>query len=96
MILSQLKNLLKTKEFELRALHVKKLFVFGSVARGSAESTSDIDLLVEFDCPVGMFEFLEVKYFLEALLNAKVDLATERALHPQLKDNILKEALRVA
>ncbi len=96
MILRQLKSLLKAKDSELRALHVKTLFVFGSVARGSVESTSDVDLLVEFDCPVGMFEFLEVKYFLEDLLRAKVDLATERALHPQLKGNILKEALRVA
>jgi len=93
---SQLKEILKGKEADLQRFHVKSLFVFGSVARGEATDGSDIDFLVEFDCPVGMFEFLDLKYFLEDLLKQEIDLATRKALHPRLKDNILREAIRVA
>lgn len=94
-----IKDVTKTihdNEDALKKLQVKALFVFGSVARGEETKDSDIDFLVEFAKPVGMFEFLEVKYFLEDILKSKIDLATERALHPELKNKILKEALRVA
>ncbi|MDZ4677591.1 MAG: nucleotidyltransferase family protein [Oligoflexia bacterium] len=96
MTLSQIKDILKTKEAELLGLHVKSLFVFGSVARGEEKKTSDIDFLVEFSQPVGMFDFLGLMYFLEDLLKTKIDLATKKALHPRLRDDILKEAIRVA
>ena len=89
-------SVLKENESQLAALHVKQLFVFGSVAKGNAKAGSDIDFLVEFTKPVGMFEFLDLKYFLEKTFNTEIDLATEKALHPRLKDNILKEAVRVA
>jgi predicted nucleotidyltransferase len=91
-----LTNTLKKNESKLKALHVKQLFVFGSFAKGSAKPGSDIDFLVEFSKPVSMFEFLDLKYFLEDIFSSEVDLATEKALHPRLKDHILKEAIRVA
>jgi predicted nucleotidyltransferase len=96
MTLPELKKLLSENEERLTALHVKSLSVFGSVVRGESTSTSDVDLLVEFSLPVSLFEFLDVKYFLEELLSSEVDLATEKALHPALKENILREAVRVA
>ena len=87
---------------KLKALHVKQLFVFGSFAKGAVKSGSDIDFLVEFSkpvnmfpvnmFPVNMFEFLNLKYFLEETFSAEIDLATEKALHPHLKDSILKGA----
>ncbi len=96
MTLTELKKLLSENEEKLTALHVKSLSVFGSVARGQSTSKSDIDLIVEFAEPVSIFEFLDVKFFLEELLSSEVDLATEKALHPALKENILREAVRVA
>ena len=94
--IEDLTNILKKNETKLKALHVKQLFVFGSFAKGAAKPASDIDFLVEFSKPVDMFEFLDLKYFLEETFSAKIDLATEKALHHRLKDNILKGAVRVA
>jgi predicted nucleotidyltransferase len=96
MKVSELRDLLKQHEAALKTHHVKSLAVFGSIARGEAKDSSDIDLLVEFDTPVGMFEFLELQYYLEKILSSRIDLATQRALHPGLRDIILKEAVRVA
>ncbi len=94
--LEKVKEVISKSEAELRELGVKSLSVFGSVVKGEATSESDIDLLIEFDQPVGLFQFLGVKYFLEDRLKTKVDLATLKALHPMLKDEILREAIRVA
>lgn len=81
---------------ELNRFHVASISIFGSVARGDARPDSDIDVLVEFDRPIGMFDFLDLKEFLEGILNRKVDLATRESLKQQLRDQILKEAIRAA
>lgn len=81
---------------ELASLHVRTLSVFGSVARGEAGDASDIDLLVEFDRPVGLFHFVTVKERLESLLDLPVDLVTPRGLKAPLRDRVLAEARRVA
>jgi predicted nucleotidyltransferase len=78
---------------ELRRMDVASLAVFGSVARDEAGPDSDVDLLVEFARPVGMFRFLAVKEYLEALLGRPVDLATRDALKRQFRDAILSEAV---
>ena len=78
---------------ELRRMDVASLAVFGSVARDEAGPDSDVDLLVEFAWPVGMFRFLAVKEYLEALLGRPVDLATRDALKRQFRDAILSEAV---
>ena len=82
----------------LTRFHVRSLSIFGSVVRGEARSGSDIDLLVEFeqDAPIGLFEFVRLKQELSALLGMKVDLGMPDALHPALKENILKEAVHVS
>jgi len=98
---------MKTKEeiFESLAAHrtelerfgVKSVAVFGSAARGEELGPqSDIDLLVEFNRPVGLFAFLDLKQYLETLLKRRVDLTTPEALKPQLRDQILSEAVRAA
>lgn len=81
---------------ELATMKVRSLSLFGSVARDRAAPGSDVDLLVEFSEPVGMFEFLEVKERLEQILGAPIDLVTRDALTPQLRDRILGEAVRAA
>jgi predicted nucleotidyltransferase len=73
---------------------VKSLALFGSVARGEATETSDVDLLVEFERPVGLFHFFTVQHYLEDLLGvAPVDLVMPDALHEELKEEILREAI---
>lgn len=75
---------------------VKKLSLFGSVARDEARDDSDVDLLVEFNQPVGLFQFIELQQWLEILLGCKVDLGTPRSLKTAIKEQVMREAIRVA
>ena len=95
MRLDEIKNSLKDHEGDLSRLGARALSVFGSFARGEGTMASDIDLLVDFDSKKGLFGFIELKFFLENILQKKVDLVTKRALHPALKRRILQEACHV-
>ena len=75
--------------------HVKKIGVFGSVARGDQKEISDIDILVEFSEPIGFFRFIELEEFLSNAIGKKVDLVTQKALKPVIKEDILKEVVYV-
>lgn len=75
---------------------VKTLALFGSVARGDATEQSDIDLLVEFSRPVGLFGLFELQDHLEAVLECPVDLGTRDGLKPRLRSKILAECIDVA
>jgi len=81
---------------ELQGHAVSGVWVFGSAARGELRLDSDIDLLVEFDRPVSLFEFARLRGHLQDLLGRPVDLVTREALKPQLRDRILREAVRAA
>ncbi len=74
---------------------VRSLAVFGSVALGNFSPNSDLDVLVEFDRPVGLFDFMRLKFYLEQVVGCRVDLVTEEALRPTLRDRILGEAIYV-
>jgi len=80
----------------LRALGVASLVLFGSVARGEAAESSDIDPLVEFSRPVGLFDFLEVKEYLESVLGREVDRVPRDSLKPRIRDEVLAEAVDAA
>lgn len=75
---------------------VSSLSLFGSVARDEATDRSDVDLLVEFSKPIGLLQFVALKRALEDVLRRPVDLATRGSLKPQLRERILKEAVRAA
>ena len=81
---------------ELRAHAVKELWLFGSAAREELKASSDIDILVDFAAPVTLFEFARLRRRLESLLGRSVDLVTRDALKPQLREQILREAVRAA
>lgn len=72
---------------------VKKIAIFGSTARGDNTKRSDIDIVVEFDKPIGFFGFIELENYLQKILGKKVDLTTKNSLKPAIKKNILKEAV---
>ncbi len=80
----------------LREFKVASISIFGSVARGEAQDGSDVDVLVEFSEPVGLFHFVRLKRFLEERLGVRVDLVTPGALKAQLRERILSEAIRAA
>ena len=75
---------------------VRELALFGSVARGEATATSDLDVLVDFDGPATFDRFMGLKIFLEDTFGRKVDLVTRPALKPRIRDHILAEARHVA
>jgi hypothetical protein len=79
---------------ELASLGVRSLDLFGSVARGEAGPASDVDLLVEFDKPIGLFHFFRVQRRLEEILGCNVDLVMRDAVKRQLRDRIFAEAVR--
>ena len=70
----------------------KKVQIFGSVARGQATVTSDLDLLVEMEPGSSLLDIVAIKQDLEDLLGCKVDVVTESALSPYIRENVLKEA----
>jgi uncharacterized protein len=87
---------LKQKNAELTGkFGVKSLLLFGSVARDEATSTSDIDLLVEFNRPVGYFGLFALQEYLEKLFECSVDLGTLDSLKPYMRDRVLGEAIHV-
>jgi predicted nucleotidyltransferase len=75
---------------------VKSLALFGSVARNEAGPCSDVDLLVEFDRPVGYFALFALQDRLEAILGCKVDLGTPDSLKPRIREHVVGECVRVA
>ncbi len=75
---------------------VKSLRLFGSVVRDEAIPGSDIDILVDFGGPAGFSQYMDLLFFLEDLLDAKVDLVTVRGLRKELRRDVEREAVRVA
>lgn len=75
--------------------HVKRFGIFGSAVRGEDEKGSDIDIMVEFESPIGFFDFIRLENFLSKTLNKKVDLVTKKALKPAIKKEVLKEMVYV-
>lgn len=67
--------------------------VFGSVARGEATATSDIDFLVEFERGRGLLDLAGLRRDLRELLQRDVDVATPNSLHPGLRASILAEVI---
>ncbi len=81
---------------DLRRLGISSLLVFGSVARDEARPDSDVDLIAEFDRPVGYLGLARVQHELERLLGCRVDLATPGMIRPEQRDRIFGEAVRAA
>ncbi|MCX6033617.1 MAG: nucleotidyltransferase family protein [Chloroflexi bacterium] len=90
-------HILKQKNAEMaKQFGVKSLSLFGSVARDTATATSDVDLLVEFDRPVGYFGLFALQDYLEKLLGCPVDLGTSDSLKPYIRERVNGELIRVA
>jgi len=70
---------------------VQRLGLFGSYVKGRQRKKSDIDILVTFSRDIDLFDFLDLREFLESQLNAKVDLVMESALKPAIGKRILSE-----
>lgn len=74
---------------------VTRLALFGSSARDEAGENSDIDIVIAFDGPATSKKYFGVQFLLEDQLGRPVDLVTEKALRPELKPFIEREAIDV-
>ena len=93
---AELLALLNQHKSELqRRFDVRTLALFGSMARDRPHSKSDIDLLVEFNGVATSAHYFGLQFFLEDLLQAPVDLVTERALRPELRRFVERDAIDV-
>ncbi len=78
---------------KISVLHgVRRLRIFGSVARGTSTLQSDVDFLVDLDSNRSLLDLGGLQMDLQSLLECKVDVVTEKGLHWYLKERILKEA----
>lgn len=89
------KNDILTKLSDLKPMlykdySVTRIGLFGSFSDDSNTEKSDIDLLVEFEKPIG-WKFFSLEIYLESLFGRKIDLVTKNALKEQIKDNILNQ-----
>ncbi len=75
-----------------RQYQVASLKVFGSVARGEEREDSDIDILVQFIRPVSLLTLVRFERELSTLFGRKVDLVTEQALSPYIREAVLSNA----
>ncbi|MDD5581279.1 MAG: nucleotidyltransferase family protein [Methylobacter sp.] len=85
----------KIKPALIRQFGVTQLALFGSTARNEARDNSDVDILVSFDGPATSARYFGVQFYLEDQLGCPVDLVTEKALRPELRSFIEKEAINV-
>ena len=94
--LAEIDKIIKKHKLELEEkFKVKEIGVFGSYVRGEQKKRSDIDILVEFKSPIGLFEFMDLEEFLKNLLGVKVDLVSKKALKPIIGKYILRETVYI-
>ena len=90
-------DLLKTKREDIlhlaTARGARNIRVFGSVARGEDDKTSDIDFLVDMEPGKSLLDLGGLLMDLQELLGCPVDIVTERGLKTRLRDRILQEAV---
>jgi len=93
--LEEIKSLLREHKEEIRGRYgVVILAIFGSYARGEETPLSDVDILVEIERPIGL-KFFELWDELEKLLGCEVELVRAKLLREEIREDILKEAVRI-
>ncbi len=94
--LDEIKEVIQKHKDELRQQYgLKEIGVFGSYVKGAQREDSDLDILIEFERPVGFVKFLQLENRLSELLGVKVELVTKKALKPFIGKRILQEVVYV-
>ena len=94
--LDEIKQILGKHRAILRDEHkIKNIAVFGSYVRGEQKKRSDLDLLAEFNGPIGLLDLIGAEQYLSKILKTKVDLIPKNDVCPELKAKILREAVTV-
>jgi uncharacterized protein len=75
----------------LKPYNPKRIGLFGSVARNEETATSDIDILYSFNSPISLFTKYDIVEELQLQLHKEIDLVSENAVHPKLKQYIYND-----
>ena len=85
-------RIIKNRKHEMEShFGVQRLGLFGSYVKEKQSKESDLDILVSFDRDIDLFDFLDLREYLEGQLHVKVDLVMESALKPAIGKRILAE-----
>ena len=94
--LEEIEEVLRSHRMELRdKFKVKEIGVFGSFVRGEQGETSDLDILVELDKPIGLIKYVALQNYLSDRTGERVDLVLKSALKPRAGERILREVVYV-
>lgn len=94
--LEEIKNSLIRQKSILREKHkVNRVGIFGSYVRSGQTPKSDIDILIDYEEVPSLVTLIELEYYLEEVLNSKIDLVTRKGIKPQLKESILDEVVYI-
>jgi len=75
---------------------ISRIGIFGSFARNEERPDSDIDILVTFEEPISLFTLVRIHRELSELLNRKVNIVSEKYLHPRMKEAVQKDLKIIA
>lgn len=82
--LEEIKNILTKAKPELQKKYpLSELGIFGSYVRGDATEESDIDVLVDFNAPLGLIKYIGLSHQLQQLFNLKVDVVSKDGIKPK-------------
>ena len=94
--IDDIKKIIELNRKDLNAQYgVKEIGIFGSYVTGKQRPDSDLDMLVEFDRPIGFVRFMRLENLLSSLSGVKVELVTRNALKPHIGKRILQEVIYV-
>ena len=83
------------KPLIISRFYVKRIGIFGSVARGKVRKSSDVDILVEFSKTIDLLDFIALEKYLSEQTGVKIDLVSFKAIRPEFKNPILKEVVYI-
>jgi predicted nucleotidyltransferase len=93
--LAEIKSILSlNKDYLSRKYNIKQLAIFGSYSRSEETKNSDLDIMVDFNKPIGI-EFIDIANELKKILNIKVDLVSKKGIKPQCFSGIQNEMIIV-
>lgn len=81
---------------EIHDFGVTDLRIFGSVARDEAGPDSDVDLIINVARPFGYFKLFDLEEYLQGILGRPIDLFTEGSIRDEIRENVLRDAIRAA
>ena len=91
-----IKNVIREYAPEIKSqFKAEVIGIFGSYARGEQNSGSDVDVLVKFAKGATLLDLVALSDYLENLLGIPVDVVSEKALHPLMRDDVLNELVTV-